>query len=231
MQIISLILLNSILIFTNSFDPKSSLSNDYDRQIELIKHNRSVFLKSYKEADEKEKPLVLQAAQQYVYSELLEQVFPPWYGTDWDYNGISNRPGEGEIACGYFVSTTLKHIGFNLNRYKVAQQYSHSIVNTLCDNVQIIRNNDTTQLFQYIDEKKNQLYIIGLDNHVGFISKEDDGIYFIHSTYLDPVEVIKEKANESEALLMSNVFVLGHLTSNESIIKSWLFNTPISIKK
>jgi hypothetical protein len=49
----------------------------------------------------------------------------------WDYNGYTNTPKNGVIACGYFVSTTLKHFGFNLNRYDVAKKYSSSIVKTL----------------------------------------------------------------------------------------------------
>ncbi len=36
--------------------------------------------------------------------------------------GHTAVPKEGEIACGYFVSTTLLHMGVPLNRYKIAQQ-------------------------------------------------------------------------------------------------------------
>jgi hypothetical protein len=162
---------------------------------------------------------------------LIDNIFPAWYGTEWDYNGYSNVPQKGIIACGYFVSTTLKHIGFNLNRYKLAQQYSSAIVKSLCDNIQYVRNNDTEKLFNYINSKPNQLYVVGLDNHVGFISKEEDGVYFIHSSYLEPVAVIKEKAETSEALIGSNLFVLGHLSGNTTVIKSWLTDAQISIKK
>ncbi len=63
---------------------------------------------------------------------LIDSIFPAWYDTPWDFNGISNVPGEGEIACGYFVSTTLKHAGFNLNRYKLAQQGANEIATAIC---------------------------------------------------------------------------------------------------
>jgi len=186
---------------------------------------------SYQGGDSIKQHKSISASKNYIYTQLINTVFPSWYGTEWDYNGYSNVPKQGQIACGYFVSTTLKHIGFNLNRYKLAQQYSHGIVNTLCNNVQMINNNDTTKLFKYINSKPNQLYVVGLDNHVGFISKETDGIYFIHSSYIEPVAVIKEKASNSEALLSSNLFVLGHFSDNDIVIAAWLSDETIIIKK
>ncbi len=52
-------------------------------------------------------------------------IFPHWIGTKWDYNGYTNEPGEDKlIACGYFVSTSLKHMGFNWNRFDLAKMYS-----------------------------------------------------------------------------------------------------------
>lgn len=160
----------------------------YNQLLAEISTQKSKLQVSYQGGDSTKQHKSVSASKTYVYTQLIDNVFPSWYGTEWDYNGISNVPTKGQIACGYFVTTTLKHMGFNLNRYKLAQQYSHSIVNSLCNNVQQIRNNDTTKLFNYINSKPNQLYIVGLDNHVGFISKEKSGIYFIHSSYLEPVQ-------------------------------------------
>ncbi|MFT5617115.1 MAG: hypothetical protein ACI85I_000331 [Arenicella sp.] len=35
---------------------------------------------------------------------LINQIIPFWYGTEWDFNGYTAIPNQGEIACGYFVS-------------------------------------------------------------------------------------------------------------------------------
>jgi hypothetical protein len=177
-------------------------------------------------ADSRKSTVKLTSA--YLNSLLIEQVFPLWYGTEWDYNGITQTPGNGQIACGYFVSTTLKHMGFNLDRYALAKKYSHSIVNSLCDRVQVIRTG-FENMMAYIGKQPNDLYVVGLDNHVGFIEKSDDGIFFIHSNYMGPVAVVKEYANESEALQSSEVFVLGHLLSNEKLINEWLNGTRLVI--
>jgi len=206
-------------------------SKTYKQQVAKILTARNELNKAYQLADSLKKNQIINEASMYIFKQLTTTIFPEWYGTEWDYNGYSNVPKQGQIACGYFVSTTLKHIGFNLNRYKLAQQYSLSIVNSLCKNILSVRNNDTEKLFNYINSKPNQLYIVGLDNHVGFILKETDGIYFIHSSYLEPVAVIKEKARTAEALIYSNLFVLGHFSENKEIIKGWLSNKVITIKK
>ena len=226
MRVIILAVLVSVL--GTGFSQKTKT---YYQQLAEISTQNSKLKVSYQGGDSIKQHKSVSASKTYVYTQLIDNIFPSWYGTEWDYNGISNVPNKGQIACGYFVTTTLKHIGFNLNRYKLAQQYSHSIVNTLCDNVQQIRDNNTTKLFNYINSKPNQLYVVGLDNHVGFISKEADGIYFIHSSYLEPVSVVKEKASISEALLSSNLFVLGHFSNNDQMITSWLTKREIIIKK
>src|SRR6478609_2933662 len=68
----------------------------------------------------------------YFQQTLYQKMVPYWLGTTWDFNGYTAIPGQGTVACGYFVSTTLRHMGVNVNRYKLAQQYSHAIVKSLC---------------------------------------------------------------------------------------------------
>jgi hypothetical protein len=122
----------------------------------------------------------------YIQKGLEEVIFPSWYGTPWDYNGYTNEPNNGTIACGYFVSTTLKHFGFNLNRFDVAKKYSSSMVKTLCKNDYIIFFN-FNKLQIHLSEQPQGIYIVGLSNHVGFIVKNQEGTYFIHSRTLKSI--------------------------------------------
>lgn len=209
----------------------SQKAKTYNQHLAGILSEKGLLSASCLGGDSTKQHKSVSAAKDYIYTQLIDTIFPAWYGTEWDFDGYSNVPKKGQIACGYFVSTTLKHIGFNLNRYKLAQQYSSGIVKSLCSKIQYVRNNNTEKLFSYINSKPNQLYVVGLDNHVGFISKEEDGIYFIHSSYLEPVAVIKEKAQIAEALIGSDLFVLGQFTENDAIIESWLKNSVIAIKK
>ena len=63
--------------------------------------------------------------------ETLESALPKlmrcWLGTAWDFSGTSQIPGEGRIACGYYVSTVMRDAGFDLERIRLAQQPSQTL--------------------------------------------------------------------------------------------------------
>ena len=160
----------------------------------------------------------------------LKILWSAWYGTEWDFNGYTHKPRNGQIACGYFVSTTLRDAGMKLNRYELAKLYSHAIVTNICDTVTKDLNN-LDSLVSYIASQPKDIYIVGLDSHVGFLIKEDAGIFFVHSNYIGPVAVTKELALESEALASSNRYVLGSILSNKGILEKWRKGQEIHIKK
>jgi hypothetical protein len=141
-------------------------------------------------------------------------------GTKWDFNGISNAPGKGMIACGYFVSTTLKHIGFNLNRYKLAQQGASTVVDILCgkDKMHSVLESDIIQKLKKLGD--NRLYVVGLDYHIGFLAVENNQVYFIHSDYFKG-KVVREKAADSISFSSTNAYVYGELTNNQSLFTKW----------
>jgi len=53
------------------------------------------------------------------------------------------------------------------------------------------------------------IYIVGLDIHVGFIVNTGGEVYLVHSSYVEPYTVVKEKAIDSLILSSSNYRVLG----------------------
>ena len=154
------------------------------------------------------------------YFIMTDSVFPDWMGTKWDFNGISNVPGKGMIACGYFVSTTLKHIGFNLNRYKLAQQGASTVVDVLCgnDKMRSVLESDIIQKLKKLGN--NRLYVVGLDYHVGFLAVENNQVFFIHSDYFKG-KVIREKAADSISFSSTNAYVYGEITNNQSLFTKW----------
>ena len=94
-----------------------------------------------------------------LYTVMTDSVFPYWMGTKWDFNGISNVPGQGMIACGYFVSTTLKHVGFNLNRYKLAQQAASKVIHVLCDTNKLYSYSTESTINKFKTQENKKLYI------------------------------------------------------------------------
>ncbi len=143
-----------------------------------------------------------------------------WDETKWSFGGVSRTPGEGEIACGYFVTTLLKDMGFEIDRIRLAQAPSSVMIKELTTDIKIANSLDTT-LEHIKNGPKNSIYIIGLDFHTGFVSHSDAGTFFIHSNYIGSEGVVKEEAATSKSLLRNKYFMVGNLTSNTDFIQNW----------
>ena len=179
-----------------------------------------------------EKHTVLQnMARTYISNTLTDSIFGYWYGTYWDFNGVTQEPRKGYIACGYFVTTTLQHCGFKLQRRKLAQQAASIIIKTLCDNSSIKTFNKIGLLKKHMDRQENGLYILGLDTHVGFLLKSEEGLHIIHSSYSANRQVSREKWNESVVMSKSKIFMVGNMTGNRDLLTQWIKGEQIIMIK
>ncbi|MEO0046945.1 MAG: hypothetical protein RL705_2136 [Bacteroidota bacterium] len=156
-------------------------------------------------------------------NQLTNKIFPYWYGTDWDFNGTTQKPNEGSIACGYFVTTTLRDMGVDINRVKLAQCASEEMIKKLVseDNIYRFSNKNIQEFEQTLQEKGNGIYVVGLDNHTGFLYLSEEGNYFIHSSGARPFKVVKEKFMESTLLMKSKYRVVGKLSSDKELLSNW----------
>lgn len=167
---------------------------------------------------------------------MLELVLPEmmrcWLGTPWDFHGIAERPGEGKIACGYFVSTVLRDAGFRVDRFKLAKQPSANILRTF-----LPRASCTLSVGKSYEEFARDaarldpgVYVIGLDTHVAFLVVPGDGSFrFIHSSGSKPWRVVDESRDEAEVLKRSSWRMLGNLTADEAVLRRWLAGERISV--
>lgn len=152
---------------------------------------------------------------------LLNDIIPHWYGTEWDFNGYTAVPNQGVIACGYFVSTTLLHLGINIDRYTLAQQAGLHEAQSLAlseENYRTIYGIDTL-LATLKREYADGIYFVGLDNHVGYLYLKNQVPYFIHSNYIED-KVMIERAEASPAF-QSGVYVVAELSTNEALLERW----------
>ena len=188
-----------------------------------------------KETNPKKKKIILDEARDYFTDKLLNRLVPHWYGTVWDFNGYTNTPNDGVIACGYFVSTTLKHMGLEINRYKLAQQAGLNEAKSLQPNGKLLiyHVNETHSfediLMQLKKQLKDGLYFVGLGNHVGYIYVKDNKLYFLNSDYAKGIVVIDKAAYSP--VFKSGIYVIANITHNDFLIKSWLLNTFIKVVK
>ena len=185
----------------------------------------------YKKSTKIEKKEIIRDASAILYKNLADSLIPYWYGTPWDFNGITQKPGVGNIACGYFVFTLLRDAGIQLPRVKMSQAASEKAIKSLVPKNKIKRFSNISLNKFITDIKKLGLgfYIVGLDNHVGLLQIDSNNVWFIHSTAYIPRKVIKEKAEFSPALENSSYRVVGNLSDNDFLSKKWLLNQEIGL--
>lgn len=198
-----------------------------------IRRKREAFKREYTVADERQKGVILDSARNYFTKFLLNKIIPHWYGTIWDFNGYTNTPNKGVIACGYFISTSLKHAGVNMNRYTYAQQAGMNEAKTLApDNsfhlFEIQCHEEIDSVMDILEKTfRDGLYTIGLSNHVGYLYIHQKTAYFIHSNYIEGY-VMTEKARYSDAFA-SSIYVITDVSHNDFLIESWILNNEISV--
>ena len=199
----------------------------YQTSLGALAQKRGELRKKYQSGTTEERAAILVQTKTTVFAALREQVFPAWLGTPWDYSGTTQTPGEGKIACGYFVSTTLRDAGFQVERIKMAQQASENIIRTLSPASLIWRFRKTGVLpvLEKVKERGEGLYLVGLDNHVGYLLNDAGNVSFCHSSYLEPGVVTCEPAETAQAL-RSNYYVLGELLNDELLLR-WLMQEKI----
>lgn len=158
--------------------------------------------------------------KEYFFRLMNEDIPCYWKGTGWDFNGVTRTPGNGDIACGYFITTVLQDLGFQLKRTWLAQQAASVIVKQLTAGAHSFSS--VPAMIRFIQQQKeHDVFIVGLDFHTGFMIKDGKDVYFLHSNYINRKGVIKEPAATSAALNASKYFLLGSLYRNDKLMKQW----------
>lgn len=175
----------------------------------------------------------MDSISQYFKEALLNHIIPFWEGTAWSFEGHTAQPRSGAIACGYFVSTTLKDIGLNLNRYRLAQQSPIHEAKSLALSTavkEISEESITANMEAIRQHLKEGIHFIGFDqSHVGYILKERNVLYLIHSNYIGAVGVEIEPIESSEVFRSYDRFYLVELSTNEALLHHWMIQKKLPI--
>lgn len=199
-----IILIISILFLIGCKKNDNISSTEKEKNEKLIPHKE--FIQEISKKSEQEK-------KNYFFTYIDRDIPNYWVGTQWSFSGTSQKPKEGSIACGYFVTNVLSDYGFKINRAYLAQQASSVMIKKLCSDIMHFSN--VKDLENYIlSKEKHQIYIVGLDFHTGFLVREVNDIYFLHSNYIKNEGVKKELINDSKAFNYSKTFMIGNLKYN-----------------
>lgn len=166
------------------------------------------------------------------WQQLMTKLPPHWYGTPWDYNGVSQTPNEGKIACGYFITTILRDAGFKLPRVKLAQIASETMIKRLVhkNNIRHFLRMDHETFVAKMKAWGKGVYIIGMDNHTGFLWHDGKELYFVHSSWWPRERTMKEIALYSEGLRSTQYRVVGKLSSDSKLFKAWRKGRKVGYK-
>lgn len=204
------------------------INADYPETLTDIKTKKKDFAMAYKTASRtEEKKMVISEAKTYLEDALVHTIFPAWYGNPWSFSGDSAHPFEGTIACGAFIENTLKNMGFRLH-YRLSTQPSEYIIKNLSTTTKIERFSQVPldTFIGRIKELGEGVYIVGLDNHVGFLYNLNGKMRFVHSHgYLC---VVAEIPSLSIPLKRSKYRVAGKLFDS-AMVEKWLLNEPFPL--
>lgn len=164
---------------------------------------------------------------------LLNRIIPFWEGTPWSFEGHTAIPKKGEIACGYFVSTTLRDVGLQLNRYKLAQKNPIDEAHSLAIDTKVIEISEGSEKENILTIKqclKDGIHFIGFNSsHVGYILKEKDQLYLIHSNYIGYKGVEIETIEKSIVFSNYDTFYLAEISTNKTLLERWVSGAEIAV--
>lgn len=194
----------------------------YEDLVSSMEKERTVFEKAYKQADELERSKIEEKASSYLLEKITHDFFDQWQGTEWDFNGTTRTPRKGKIACGYFITTVLSDAGFKIPRVKWAQQASEYYITRMTSEVKRFSNQSPETMKSYFLKNPDGLYVVGLDNHVGFVYKSGKEATFTHASYYDPqIGVQTEELIGDNPFAKSAYRVVGRIL-NKEMIRKWI---------
>lgn len=160
-------------------------------------------------------------ARRALWDAIVDDLVPRWTGTPWSFYGNAEAPGVEPVACGYYVSAILRDAGLRVERVRLAQQASEHIIQTLVPEARIRRFRDRPagEVVAHV-ARRDGVWIVGLDFHVGFLIAEGGQVQFCHSTFLDEAGAICEDPSRSDAFV-SRYRVVGELLGDD-VVRGWL---------
>lgn len=196
---------------------------------------RKTFLEIKKSARALGRKKALVNTQKMLPVALTRAAMAPWLGTQWDFYGASDHPGQGEIACGYFVAATLHAIGFNIRvsqktpgkrHYYLAGLPSEQIIKSLVspESIRRFSNRPLVELENAVKAMGPGVYILGLDQHVGYLIYDGTGpVWLWHAK--PGQEVTLERPEQAYYVTGSHYRIIGKLDHKTASL--WLDDKPI----
>ncbi len=200
-------------------------------KVKIEKERRALAMAFRQAANATERDAVIARAGRVMARAITRKLLPAWYGTPWSFNGVTEKPRAGTIACGALVAIVLRDVGIKLAPREMTVLAAERMIRSLVAPENIRRWQDAPEQ-KFLDDMRKWgtgLYQIGLDSHTGLMLVEKDELYFIHATRRFPYTVVKEKASESKTLLQSRYRIAGKVSADRGLLEKWLASEAVPV--
>lgn len=170
----------------------------------------------------------LAGARAYLLEAIPEHIVPAWLGTPWAFYGTSESPGAaGSVACGYWVASVLRDLGFVVDRNHLGKQASERILLTFAAPTGLRHfGRDWLAAIAWVRAKGPGLWGVGLANHTGFLWNDGTEVRFCHSNYMGVRGPMCEDAEHSGAFQTSYTVLASVL--GDDTLRAWLARRPLT---
>ncbi len=126
-----------------------------------------------------------EAARAYLYDAVTTRLIPAWHGTPWTFYGHADVPGVEPVACGYWVASVLRDVGFRVDRDPLGRQASERILLTFAAKKTLRHFGDSPPetVVEWAEKQGRGLWGVGLANHAGLLWNDGEEVRFCHSNY------------------------------------------------
>lgn len=214
----------------------------YEARLQAFEARRRALNDRFKTASTAQRKTIRAEARQAILDFIDGTIFPAWQGMPWGLgkNSTATRPFEpGKVVgCSYFVTSVLQNAGLRLsNRYRFAQAPAIHIQRSLAPrkrDLHIFYSIPAGRLAQGIGRLGAGLYLIGLNNHVGFVRVTRTGaVRFVHASYTDDQVVIDEPLIDAKAIAASRKagYFVSSVFADDRLVDHWLTGKPVPFQR
>lgn len=180
-------------------------------------------------------------ARAYVRSVIRDAIWPAWLGMPWGLGKHStpvrpHAPGT-VIACGYFVSSVLENAGLRPGtRFSYAQAPALQVQRSLAPESRDLHRFFSVpgdELARRIAALGDGLYIIGLNNHIGFVDVHGGAVDVVHASYTGAQVVTREPLATAEVIANSRAagYFVTPLFHDDRLVEAWLRGETVPLRR
>lgn len=159
-----------------------------------------------------------EAAREYLYDAVTTRLIPAWRGTPWTFYGHAEVPGEEPVACGYWVASVLRDVGFRVDRDPLGRQASERILLTFAakKTLRHFGSSPPETIVEWATKQGRGLWGVGLANHAGLLWNDGEEVRFCHSNY-----------NGQRGPMCENALFSGPFQTSYTVVASMLADATV----